>query len=142
MVSFYLISFSLFFQYLSLTTLVLPIVFQTPQGTLSVGPDSHYYQRRDYNASDVPLGSGGFGSILYCKDLTSNQLFAVKHNIRADESVIESIHTEACLLSKLGLHNNVIQMYGAVIDEQDSDFQPTKVYKLMMELAERKNNMY
>lgn len=102
-----------------------------------MGSDSHYYQRRDYNANDTPLGVGGFGSIIYCRDLTSNQLFAVKRNNRPDESSIDSIHTEASLLSRLGLHSNVIQMYGAVIDEQESEFQPTKVYKLMMELAER-----
>ena len=46
---------------------------------------------------------------------------------------------EASLLSKLGEHDNVIQMYGAVLDEQESDFQPPRVYKMMMELAERES---
>ena len=30
-------------------------------------------------------------------------------------------------------------MYGAVLDEQESDFQPPRVYKMMMELAERES---
>ena len=46
---------------------------------------------------------------------------------------------EVSLLSKLGEHDNVIQMYGAVLDEQESDFQPPRVYKMMMELAEHES---
>lgn len=64
-------------------------------------------------------------------------MFAMKHNSKDEAGHIESIHTEASLLSKLGEHNNVIQMYGAVLDEQESEFQPPRVYKMMMELAER-----
>ena len=43
---------------------------------------------------------------------------------------------EASLLSKLGEHDNVIQMYGTVLGEQESEFQPLRVYKMMMELTE------
>ena len=101
-----------------------------------MGSDSHYYQNRDYNAADVSA-SGGFGTVHFCTDLTTKQMFAMKHNSKDNPMQINSMHTEASLLSRLGEHDHVIQMYGAVLDEQQCAFQPPKVYKMMMELAER-----
>lgn len=102
-----------------------------------MGPDEHYFQRRDYNATDTPNARGGFGSIHFCTDLTTKQMFAMKHNSKDEDAHIDSIHTEASLLSRLGEHDHVIQMYGAVLDKQEFEFQPPRVYKMMMELAER-----
>ncbi len=108
-----------------------------PQDYLTIGEDGHYYQLRDYNASDN-LGCGGFGTVRLAEDLASKHLFAIKCNNKDEDSIIESIETEARLLSRLGPHVNVIQMYGAVLDCEEHAFVPARVYKLMMELSERK----
>ena len=109
-----------------------------PQDFLTVGSDGHYYQFRDYNANDNMILDGSIGSVRFAEDLSSNHLFAIKCNKRDDDSIIELIETEARLLSRLGPHTNVIQMYGAVLDCQEHEFLPTRIFKLFMELSQRK----
>ncbi len=88
------------------------------------------------------MKSGGFGSIRCGTDLTSKYLFAIKTNNKDEESIIESIRTEARMLQRL-VHVNIIQMYGAVMDKEKSGYyHPTSRCKLMMELAERKPCSY
>ena len=45
------------------------------------------------------------------------------------------------MLSRIGMHTNVIQMYAAVIDVEESECYPTTTCKLMIELAERKKDV-
>lgn len=108
------------------------------QDYLRVGSDGHYYQRRDYNSNENLAKKGGFGTVRFAKDLTNDNMFAIKCNNSDSDSIIDSIDTEARLLSRLGPHENVIQMYGAVLDCEEHAFLPNRMYKLMMELAERK----
>lgn len=111
-----------------------------PQDYLTIGPDNHYFKDRDYmyNADDNFIEKGSFSIVASAEDLASNHLFAIKYNSVDDKTITESIETEARMLARLGPHANVIQMYGAVIDYQESELHPTRIYKLMMELAERK----
>ena len=113
-------------------------VSSLPQDYLTVGSDGHYYQCRDYNAFDNLTKSGGFGTIRFAKDLTTEHHFAIKCNNKDDDNFVESMETEAKMLARLRHHENVIQMFGAVVDNEQSEFHPTRMYKLMMELAERK----
>ena len=108
------------------------------QDYLTIGKDYHYYWHRDYNARNIPLAEGAFGAIYPAEDLTSKHLFAIRQNNRDEEDIITSISREAVMLAHLGPHSNVIQMYGAVLDTQELLFHPTRICKLMMELAERK----
>ena len=78
-------------------------------------------------------------TVRLAKDLTNHNLFIIKCNSNDSDS-IDSIDTEAHLLSQLGPHKNIIQMYGAVLDIQKHTSLPNKIYKLMMELAECKHN--
>ena len=71
-------------------------------------------------------------------DLSNEHLFAIKCNIKEDEAFIQSMETEARMLARLGPHVNVVHMFGAVVDVLESSFHPTRMYKLLMELAERK----
>lgn len=116
---------------------MLPASFLLSQDYLTIGPDGHYYQLRDYNANDNEI-TGGFGTVRFAEDLATKHLFAIKCNNRDDDSLIEAMETEARLLSKLGPHINLIRMYGAVLDREENKFSPTRMYKLMMELSQRK----
>ena len=100
-----------------------------------MGPDSHYFQRRDYNMED--LDSMGLMTCKFATDLTSKRMFTVKVNVGNNDTAIKLIQNEASLLSKLENHHNILEPYGFILEEQESEFGPLKVYKLMMELCER-----
>lgn len=62
-------------------------------------------------------------------------MFALKRNIRSDAEEIDSIHRECAVLARLPSHDNVVQFWGAVLDE-DRDQPLPRVVKMIMELAE------
>ena len=121
----------LFFSLSSLSLSSIPL-----QKVLTVNADDHIFRGRYINANDL-VAHGGFGSICFCKDLASEKMFAIKQNCKSKDLYIDSIHKEACILSHLGKNDHVIQMYGAVLDEEETEFPPPRVNKMMIELAER-----
>ena len=115
---------------------IKPLVPLSPQDYLTLSQDGHYHQDRDYNVNKFTT-CGGFGTVIrIAKDLATHHLFAIKYSVVGDQVSVNAVKSEASILSQLSLHENVIRMYGAVMDV--SDHQDTKIYKLMMELSERK----
>ena len=62
-------------------------------------------------------------------------MFALKRNNRSDPDKIASIRSECTVFSRLRFHENVVQCWGAVLDEDVTRPVP-RVVKMMMELAE------
>ena len=101
-----------------------------------MGRDGYYHHRRDYYQTEE-LGVGGFGKVLSCQDIRSQNLFAMKSNCSSDK--VESIKRECKVLQDIGSHKNITQFFGAVMDEEFvfniRAEKPPRVLKMLMELA-------
>ena len=84
---------------------------------------------------DRILGEGRTGVCMIGKDHTSKKCFAVK---KSKPKIIDLMMKECAVLSHLKPHSHIISFLGAVIDNQDSLLECSKMF---MELAESKYNL-
>ena len=86
----------------------------------------------------APLGEGGFGTSVVGQDKATESIFAMKRNNRDDIDKIESIRAECNMLARLrGGHDNIVQFFGAVMEENEREYPP-RLCKMFMEFAESK----
>ena len=86
----------------------------------------------------APLGEGRFGICVVGQDKATKSIFAMKRNNRDDMEQIESICWECNMLARLcGGHDNIVQFFGAVIEENEREYPP-RLCKMFMEFAESK----
>ena len=86
----------------------------------------------------APLGEGGFGTCVMGQDKATENIFAMKRNNRDGMDKIESICAECRMLAQLrGGHDNIVQFYGAIIEENEKEYPP-RLCKMFMEFAESK----
>ena len=83
----------------------------------------------------APLGKGGFSTCVVGQDKATKSIFAVKQNSRDDMDKIDLIRHECNTLARLHGHDNIVQFFGAVIDEDEGQY-PRRVCKMFMEFAE------
>ena len=84
----------------------------------------------------TPLGEGGFGTIVMGQ--ATESIFAIKQNNSNDMEKIQSICGECKILAQLhGGHQNIVQFFGAVMEENEKEYPP-RLCKMFMEFAESK----
>ena len=112
------------------------------QDYLTTGRDHFYYHKRDYLVNDVaPLHAGQFVTIVVGQDKATESNFAMKQNDRDDMDKIESLRAECNILAQLrGGHDNIVQFFGAVMEENEREYPP-RVCKMFMEFAEGESNL-
>lgn len=111
------------------------------QDYLTVGRDHFYHQERDYLVNDVaPLGGGEFGTFVMGQDKATESVFTIKRNNRDDKDKTDLIRHECNTLARLHGHENIVQFFGAVIDEDERQYPP-RVCKMFMEFAESERHL-
>ena len=83
------------------------------------------------------MGEGWYGKVVACQDLTLQTMFAMKIYNQSTDDMVKCMERQCTLLHYVGHHKNIIQIFGAVIDDEVTACNtPQRSLKLMMELAD------
>lgn len=80
------------------------------------------------------IGEGGFGVVYACQDKIHETLFAIKSNKHTSEDKISEMKKECLIFEEIGIHNNITQVFGSLIDESATAYEGRK-FKMLMECA-------